>query len=71
MILTELIVRMREDLADGDDYAGELGVTPGEWCEVRRADVEALLRVADTLEQLELIDLPAADEIVMEATTDA
>ncbi|MFF3671709.1 hypothetical protein [Microtetraspora malaysiensis] len=70
MTLTELIARMREDLANGDARARELRVQAGERCEVRRVYVEALLRVADLLDA-GLLDLPAADQIVKEATADA
>lgn len=41
-----LVDRVKQDLADGDALGEEMGVKPGEWCEARRADLEALLEIA-------------------------
>lgn len=65
--LVELVARVREDLAEGDAHCRELEVQPGEWCEVRRADVEALLAVADEIKPLVPLIGSEADRIVREA----
>lgn len=71
MTLAELIERIRADLAEVDDIAEEENVEDSDWCEVRRDDIEALLKVAGWLVDAETITVEMADAIVSEAFEEA
>lgn len=45
--VSSLIAGVRADLASADEQNRECGIDSSEWVEVRRADVEALLGVAE------------------------
>lgn len=64
MTLADLINRIRDDIDHGDQLAQDLGVEQHERVDLRYDDVEALLRIAERLDDVEIIDLAEADDIV-------